>query len=249
MGQRATEEPARFIQVEMGEPVSVLTLDRPERANAYHQPMLNALDRALAELEEARRVSVVVVRANGRAFCGGADTQELRARGPLDALELTSQRVFRRLAGLPQVTIAAIQGPAIAGGFELALSCDLRLAAPEARFALPETALGIIPAAGGTQLLPRLVGVAKAKEIILAGKELSAEEAARLGLVAEVVGAGELRSRAWDLAQSVASRSPLALRLAKEAIDGGFRGQSGFAAETLSQALIVAMGEGSGAEQ
>jgi enoyl-CoA hydratase/carnithine racemase len=209
-------------------PAGYILLDRPRRANAYRDATLEALSRALAAHVEAEGVRVVVVGSAvpGR-FSSGADLDELGHRSGEDALRLLSRELFDRLAECPKPTIAAIDGPAIAGGLELALACDLRLASNRARFALPETALGLIPAAGATWRLPRLVGDAVARRMILFGDELDAEEALRVGLVSEVVAPEELADRVQCSAERAARLDPLALRLAKQALaaptEGGAR--------------------------
>jgi enoyl-CoA hydratase/carnithine racemase len=209
-------------------PAGYILLDRPRRANAYRDATLEALSRALAAHVEAEGVRVVVVGSAvpGR-FSSGADLDEMGRRGGEDALRLLSRELFDRLAECPKPTIAAIDGPAIAGGLELALACDLRLASNRARFALPETALGLIPAAGATWRLPRLVGDAVARRMILFGDQLDAEEALRVGLVSEVVAPEELALRVCRWGERVARLDPLALRLAKQALaaptEGGAR--------------------------
>ena len=153
--------------------VGVLTLDRPAKAHAYDHPTLQALDAGIIALAE--RVHVVVVRSVGhRAFCAGADLDALGVASPEDALDLYSQRVFDRLARSPMISVAAVHGPAVAGGCELALACDLRVVGEGAEFRLPETSLGIIPAAGGCTRLPALVGPSVAKQVILAGQAIDA---------------------------------------------------------------------------
>lgn len=174
--------------------VGFLTLDRPARAHAYDRSHLGLLSLAL----DAVNTPVVVVQSTGeRAFCGGADLDEMSAGSPLDALDLVSQHVFTRLARLPAITIAAIQGAAVAGGFELALACDLRVVGPAARFSLPETTMGLIPSAGGTTRLARLVGVSRAKEVILGGRVLDADTALSWGVAHRKVADPRAEARAW----------------------------------------------------
>lgn len=229
-------EQRRFVEVEQQGAVTVLTLNRPEKANAYHRPMMEQLAAAIAALGEGD--GPVLVRAAGRSFCAGADLDELAHRRPGEVLDLRSQAVFERLARLGRVTIAAVQGPAVAGGFELALACDLRVASTAARFWLPETRLGIVPAAGGTQRLKALVGIGRAKEIILGGRELDAETALAWGLVARVVPPADLAGEASRWAGELAGRDALAMRLAKDAIDLG-EGAAGLRMETLAQAVLT----------
>lgn len=212
--------------------VAVITIDRPERANAYDRSLLDALDAALPD-----DAAVVVIQAAGAgAFCAGADLDEMREAVPLDALELRSQRVFTRIARLPGVTIAAVHGAAVAGGMELALACDLRVAGPAARFWLPETSLGIVPSAGGITRLARLVGVALAKEIVLGGGQLDAAGAAACGLARL---AEDPRAEALRWAREIAKRDAAAQRLAKELLDRGESAAS-LAAERVAEAVLYA---------
>ncbi|MBM4389606.1 MAG: enoyl-CoA hydratase/isomerase family protein [Deltaproteobacteria bacterium] len=216
--------------------LATLTLDRPEKAHAYdrvHLDEILARARALAG-----EVSVLIVQSTGdRAFCGGADLDAMKASSFLDALELRSQRVFDELARLPCVTIAAIQGPAIAGGFELALACDLRVASPAARFAFPETALGIIPSAGGTTRLAALVGASRAKAVVLGGDGVSAEQALSWGLVHRL--STEPRAEAARWGAEIATRDLVALRLAKQVM-GAELSAASLARERVAEAILYA---------
>lgn len=196
-------------------PVGLLTLHRPEKAHAYDRDHLDALLEAAHSL--AACTCIVIQSTGERAFCGGADLDAMSEVSPLDALNLYSQRVFTALARLSAVTIAAVQGPAVAGGFELALACDLRVAGPRATFSLPETRLGILPSAGGTTRLARLVGVSRAKAMILGGETLDAPTALAWGVVHRL--AAEPHSAALDWARTIAARDPAALALAKETLD------------------------------
>ena len=180
---------------------------------------------------------MVVVQSTGdRAFCGGADLGAMRTATPLDALDLLSQRVFAELADSPVVSVAAIQGAAVAGGCELALACDLRVVGPAARFALPETALGLIPAAGGCTRLPRLVGQSVARQVILAGGTISAEQAVRWGLAVDPI-ATDPRAEAHRIARTIAERDPVALRLAKQVLGRDGRHAS-LEAERVAEAVL-----------
>ena len=194
--------------------VGILTLDRPGRAHAYDRTHLELLSLAL----DAVDTPVVVINSTGdRAFCGGADLDEMSAGGPLDALDLRSQIIFTRLARLPAITIAAIQGPAVAGGFELALACDLRVVGPNARFSLPETALGLIPSAGGTTRLARLVGASRAKEVILGGRTLDADTAIDWGIAHRKADDPRAEARRW--ATELLARDAVAQVQAKRLLD------------------------------
>ncbi len=230
------DEPIRFW--DRGE-VAFLELRRPGRANAYDHALLDRFEQTLDRLTPDSPWRVMVVTGSGeKSFCAGADLHELAGRRADDALDLRSARLFDRLAELPLVTVAAINGVAVGGGLELALACDLRLAASQARFWFPETALGLIPAAGGTQRLTRAVGDTRSKELILGGREWTAEEAHRHGLVNEVVAGPQLLEAAEAWAGRIARRDRLALRLAKTAIglDAGLR--AGRAFEAAAQAAL-----------
>jgi len=224
------------VQSELRGPVGVVLLDRPEKAHAYDREHLDWLLAAMTTL--AGQAAVIVLGSTGqRAFCAGADLDAMRGADPLEALDLHSQRVFTVIARLPVVTIAAVQGPAVAGGFELTLACDLRIVGPHARFSLPETALGIIPSAGGCTRLPRLVGSSVAKQVILAGRALSAPEAVSLGLALRQ--SDHPLQDALALAEDVARRDPVALRLAKQILDAG-EDRASLDAERVSEALLYA---------
>jgi len=205
--------------------VARLVIDRAERAHAYDAVLLDAIAHAIGTLGD--HVRALVVESTGdRAFCAGADRTALDAARPLDAVALRSARVFAGLAALPIPVIAAVQGPAVAGGFELALACDLRVAGPLARFRLPETALGLVPAAGGTSRLVALVGGSRARELVLSGRELDAEAALAWGIVHRVAPDPRAEALAW--AQDLATRDGAALAAAKrllaevEGLDGAF---------------------------
>jgi enoyl-CoA hydratase/carnithine racemase len=215
--------------------VSILNLSRPKRANAYDRAMLERLDEALAGITTA---VLVLQTAGERAFCGGADLKALGQARPSDALDLYSQAVFERLAAAPFVSIAAIQGAAVAGGFELALACDLRVAGPRASFSLPETAIGLLPSAGGTTRLADLVGPGRVREVILGGRVIDAETALAWGVVNRL--AADPRDEAAQWAAQIATRDPLALRLAKRVLDARQDRRPGLALERSTEAVLYA---------
>ena len=168
--------------------VAVLTLHRPERRNAIGLRMVEEMHAVLALLErDPAAGALVVAGAGGKVFAAGADIAELRDRTPADAERSINQALFTRIENLPLPVVAAVAGWALGGGCELALACDVRVAGESARFGQPETGLGILPGAGGTQRLARIVGLGRAKEIILTGRVLDAAEAERIGLVNLVV--------------------------------------------------------------
>jgi enoyl-CoA hydratase/carnithine racemase len=211
-----------LIILELGR-VAHLELVNPP-LNLVTRALLDELGEALTLLAAmpANDVRAVVVTGSGdRAFCAGSHVGEFEAQRGIDGrarLEL-EERVSRQLADLPMPTIAAIEGNALGGGLELALACDLRIASERARLGLPEVRLAVTPGAGGTQRLPRIVGTARARELILTGRIVDSREAERIGLVHEVVPAGEARARADAVAEEIAARGPLAVREAKRLLD------------------------------
>ena len=197
--------------------VATIVLDRPERLNALSFDLLGRLDEALDRASDAR--AVVVTGAGGRAFCAGADVGELRRRTLAEqrrGIEL-GQRVFAKLNALPVPSVAVINGYAFGGGLELALACTFRLALPNAKMGLPEIKLGLIPGYGGTQRLPRVVGEARALEMIMTGRAVEAAEAARIGLVSRVV-EGDPMEEGVAFAGRFARHSLPVLEFARQAV-------------------------------
>jgi methylglutaconyl-CoA hydratase len=211
------------IAVERRGPAAWITLCRPEAANALSVALVGELTAAIERLAADGSARAVVVTGAGGVFSAGADLKERRGmsldqtRGFLDRLNAA----LNALAALPCPVIAAINGPAFGGGLELALACDLRIAVDAAVFGLVEARLGIIPGAGGTQRLARIVGVARAKELILTGRRFDAAVARALGLVSEVVAPDRLAATVGGLCEEIAACGPLAVAQAKAAIDGG----------------------------
>jgi enoyl-CoA hydratase len=209
-----------LIALELG-PVAHLELVNPP-LNLVTRELIEQLRDALARLRAADGVRVVVVTGRGdRAFCAGSHIGEFEGlRGRVAEGKLLLEKlVYRQLADLPMPTIAAIEGDALGGGLELALCCDLRVASARARLGMPEVRLAVLPGSGGTQRLPRIVGIARAKELILTGRIINSDEAQRIGLVNQVVPAGEARTAAEAVAEEIAARGPLAVREAKRLID------------------------------
>jgi len=228
-----------LVSVEGG--VADVVLNRPEVRNAIDKAMIDDLHRALDELGARDDVAALVLSgAGGKAFAGGADIAQLRERRSREALMAINARLFHRFEEFPVPTIAAITGYALGGGCELAMACDMRVAGKSAKFGQPEVALGIIPAAGGTQRLPRLVGLGRAKELIFTGRIIDAAEAERIGLVEFVVDDDEVLLRARELALDVARQGRAAVRLAKVALNASSRtGQdTGFVIEQIAQAVL-----------
>ena len=233
------------VSVDRDRHVAAVTLERPEALNAISGAMADELADAFRACAADRETWVVVLRAAGdRAFCVGADLKE-RARFTLADFHANRKQVrgmFEALRAVPQPSIAAVFGFALGGGFELALSCDLVVAAEDAELGLPEARVGLLPAGGGTQLLPRRVGIARAKELVFTGRRLSAREAADWGIVQAVVPRAELEDRAMALAHDICAASPVAVRAAKSAIDfaPGAPVSQGMAVEHGAWSVVVA---------
>jgi enoyl-CoA hydratase len=219
--------------------VGYLEIHRPDKANAYNQVLLNELASVLDRMEADREVrTLVITGAGNRSFCAGADLNEMKEKDFTDALNLKSAKIFAALASYPKVTVAAINGAAVAGGLELALACDIRISSEQARFLFPETKLGLIPAAGGTHRLSQVVGIGRAKELILGGRVWLAEDALRFGLVSEVVSPDALLACAQQWGEKIGQRDLLALQLAKKAIDFRTSYNLESSVEAVAEALL-----------
>lgn len=206
--------------------VLTLTLNRPRKLNALSHELFEALDAATRRARADREVHVVVLTGAGRAFCAGADIDMVKEFGdpdlPSDAFRAKVRRlqaVFDGLEALEKPVIAAINGDCVGGGFDLALACDLRIATEAAYFLVPEVRLGLIPDLGGTQRLPRLIGVGRAKEMVLTGRRFSAAECLAMGLVNRVVPQGDLERAVAEMVAHIRAGAPRALGAAKRAID------------------------------
>ena len=215
---------AYFEQIELSEEGNVATvrLNRPDRYNALGSRIIDELRQALEGVEGSEQVRAVILTGAGeKAFCSGVDLKE---RTEMTAEESWAHNralnaFTERLARLQMPTVAALNGLAFGGGLEITLACDFRIAAEGAEFSLPEVGIGIVPGAGGTQRLPRLIGPTKAKELILTGRRVNAETALGIGLVSKVVPRSSLMEEARSLAEEIAANSPLALAYAKAAVD------------------------------
>jgi enoyl-CoA hydratase/carnithine racemase len=213
----------RWVRIENGaDGVRTLTLDKAP-VNALGRELVEDLTTALAELSNDADARVLVVRTDGKHFCAGADLKERRGMSVEDVRAFVPKLagVCNALAALPFPTIAAVRGAAAGGGCELALACDMRLLAEDSKIGLRETALAIVPGAGGTQRLPRLIGPARAKRWIFAAQMHTAAEALDDGVADRVVAGESLDDEVRSLAESIAANGPVAVRLAKQAIEGG----------------------------
>jgi len=206
--------------------IEVWTIEGEARRNSLSRAMIAGLRENLERASGKRSLRSVVLTGRGeRAFCAGADLKERATMSEADvhAFHESLRLAFRSIEAAPQTFVAAVNGAALGGGLELALACDLRVAAAHAEMGLPEVGLGIIPGAGGTVRLPRAIGVGRAKDLILTGRRVGATEALALGLVSRVARPGDLREEALALAEQVAQNAPVSIRQAKRAIDGAFQ--------------------------
>jgi enoyl-CoA hydratase len=208
-----------FVKVELEDGVAVLTVDRQEKLNALDGRVVEEIGQALLELEVEAPLAIIVTGAGERAFIAGADIRAMSVMDPLEAKRFSEigHAAMALLDRSPIPTIAAVNGYALGGGCEVALACDIRIAAENAMFGFPEVGLGILPGLGGTQRLPRLIGPALAKELIFTGRRVGAEEAREIGLANRVVGRGEALNTAKELAAEISANGPLAVRHAKAA--------------------------------
>lgn len=212
------------VVLEREENVAVVTINRPKVLNALNSDTLKELDLVVTELEENEKIRAVIITGAGdKAFVAGADVAEMKDLNTREGRKfgMLGNKVFRRLENLEKPVIAAVNGFALGGGCELSMCCDFRIASANAKFGQPEVGLGITPGFGGTQRLPRLVGMGMAKEMIYTAKVISAEEALRIGLVNKVVSPEELMSSAKNLANSIVNNAPIAVALCKAAINRG----------------------------
>ena len=229
-----------MVRTDVSESIATLIIDRPEVRNALDLDTVAAVREALGRLETDASVGVVIITGAGEsAFVSGADINDIRERGRDEGLAAINSSLFAEIERFPRPTIAAVNGYALGGGCELALACDIRIASDTAKFGQPELGLGIIPGAGATQRLPRLVGMGRAKHMILTGDVIDAKQALEIGLVSAIAPAGQLQLRARELAKKILRQGPLAARLAKIALNASARVDmdSGLLIETLAQAL------------
>ena len=229
-----------LVLVEREDPIAVVLLNRPKQLNALSDQLMDELVTALRELDADENVRAIVVGGSERAFAAGADIGELAQASAIDLYYARRVERWDAIRGLWTPLVAAVSGYCLGGGCELALACDLVVASETARFGQPETGLGIIPGAGGTQRWARAVGKALAMDVILSGRFLSAEEARAAGLVARVVAREAWLEEAKRLAREIAAKGPVATRLAKESVDRAFEGTLGLGLEYERRLLYLA---------
>ena len=243
------------VRIEISDGVAIITIDRPKVLNALNAQTVGEIGEAFEQVRNDDAVKAVILTGGGeKAFVAGADIAELAKMTPITgkATAERGQRVFAGIERFPKPVIAAINGFALGGGCELALACHIRIASERAQIGLPEVTLGIIPGYGGTQRMARLLGKGKALELILTGDRVPAAEAERIGLVNKVVAPEELMNTAMELAKKIASRGPLAVRAAIEAVMSGSEMpiEEGFFLEATLFGLLAStddMKEGMGA--
>ena len=232
----------QYILTEKEANIGILTINQPEKRNMLHLAALKEIESALDEWKDDLDVKVVIITGAGdKSFVSGADISELNKRTMVEALQPNMTATYQKIENYEKPIIAAINGVAVGGGLELALACDIRIAVKEAKLGLPELNLGIIPGAGGTQRLTRIVGKGKAIELILTGDIITGEDAERFGIVAKVVERVELMETAMSYAARIATKSPLALKIAKMVVNKGadIEMDTALMFEKLGQALLM----------
>ncbi len=214
-----------MLKVEIEDGIGTITLNRPKVLNALNNQVFNELAGAAEELAKDDSVRVVIITGGDKVFAAGADIGQMANAQAVEVATTSkpSYLAYQIIENMPKPVIAAVAGFALGGGCELTLVCDVRIAADTAQFGLPEIKLGILPGAGGTQRLPRLIGAGRAKELIFGGDFISAEEAWRIGLVNKVVPADQLFEEARKMAKRFATRGAVALRMAKSCVNEGLR--------------------------
>jgi enoyl-CoA hydratase len=202
--------------------IALIELNRPKELNALSIPLMKELSIALRELDQNEEVRVIILTGNSRAFAAGADIKQMSEKTAIDMLQIDLLTTWEQIKRTKKPIIAAVSGFCLGGGCELAMTCDMIIASESAKFGQPEIKLGIIPGGGGTQRLTRAVGKAKAMEMILTGKFISAEEAEKMGLINKVVPDEMYMFEAFTLAKEIAKMAPIAVQLAKESVNNSF---------------------------
>ena len=214
-----------FVTLEKKGPVGIVTMNRPEALNALDKQVLEDLNTVLDQVEADPEILVAIVTGAGRSFVAGADIGQMSGFTAVEgkAFGAFGNGVFLKLENLTKPTIAAVNGFALGGGCELSMACDIRLASEKAKFGQPEVGLGITPGFGGTQRLPRLVGMGMAKQLLYTARNIDAAEALRIGLVNAVIPQAELLDAALKMASQIAKNAPIAVRACKKAVNEGMQ--------------------------
>ncbi len=231
---------SELVLVERDGPVAVVTLNRPDQLNALSDELMDQLITALVDLDRDDDVRCIVLGGSERAFAAGADIAELAKSSAIDLYYQRRVERWDAIAGLWTPLVAAVSGYCLGGGFELAMACDLIVASETAQFGQPETGVGVIPGAGGTQRLTRAVGKALAMDVVLSGRFLSADEALRAGVVARVVVREAWLEESKRVARAIAEKAPVATRLAKEAVDRAYESTLALGLEHERRLLYLA---------
>ncbi|EFI41763.1 MULTISPECIES: enoyl-CoA hydratase-related protein [Peptoniphilus] len=234
----------KFLDCKKDDGIFTIKICKEKTLNALNTELMAEIDSIFTEILEMDDVEVVIITGSGKAFVAGADISHMANIDTKEAFAFAKAgtTAFAKIERLNKPVIAAINGFALGGGCELALSCDIRIASLNAKLGLPEVSLGIIPGFGGTQRLPRTVGISKAKELIYTGEFISAEEALKIGLISQVVEPEELMDKALEIAAKIIKNSKLAVRYAKEAINTGLQADiaTGMNIESANFALCFA---------
>lgn len=223
--------------------IAVLTINRHEVRNALNAECWEEIDAFRQYVEKNEEIRVAVISGSGeKAFAAGADLKFLKARKMVEALDGLAQGILQRLEDCTKPVIAALNGVAFGGGCELALACDIRIVAENAKMGLPELGLGILPGGGGTQRLAKLIGLGRAKELILTGRAVDAKEAVNIGLASRVVPQEELLDAAREMAEAIMKKGPLAVRITKKLITASLSSdeRSGMLLELFGYGLVIA---------
>jgi enoyl-CoA hydratase len=228
------------IEAKVEDGLFFITINRPTKANSYTQQMLSDLETCINLAANDDLVKVIIITGAGdKMFCAGADRTEIDTRSWRSILNLKSAAVFKALRDCPKISIAAINGAAVGGGFELAISCDIRIASPNARFWLPELEFGLLPAAAATNLLPKYIGIPRAKDLILGGARWSAQEAYAAGLLSQVCVEGELMSCVTQWIVRIQKRDADAISVGKQVLELNASGGDSLRSDLLAQALLA----------
>lgn len=229
--------------LDIQEGIAVLKINRPEVRNALSIACWNEIESFVSLVNSDEKIKLVVITGVGdKAFAAGADIKDVKDRTIVSVLSGIAQGALRKLSDCTKPVLAAVNGVALGGGCELAIACDIRIASENAKFGLPELGLGIMPGAGGTQRLTKLVGLGRAKEMILTGRVVTADEALQIGLVTSVVSQETLMDETLKVARTILSKGPMAVRLAKKAISVSLSTDedTGMLVELLSYGLLIA---------